>query len=153
MVVVVVRYLHCLNAFVFDELVLNQLLLIGCLQVCFIGIDHKFKSIESEAIGIVLVQFWRYAQSFHFLHVFFDQFSLLTFVNVEYFDIIVQIDLCEKLGLLVSPFVVLLFELAIQGEFQLLRMESISQLLQLVLAEEILDVVQLLGTYVDVVLS
>ena len=32
-------------------------------------------------------------------------------------------------------------------------MESISQLLQLVLAEEILNVVELLSTYVDVVLG
>lgn len=116
MVLVVVRYLHCLDAFVLDELILNQLLLIGRLQVCFIGVDHKFKSIESEAIGVFLVQFWSNAQSFHLLHVFFDKFSFLTFVNVEYFDIIVQIDLREKLGLLVSPFVVLLFELTIQGE-------------------------------------
>ena len=35
----------------------------------------------------------------------------------------------------------------------MLRMESISQLLQLVLAEEILNVIELLGTYVDVVLG
>lgn len=153
MVLVVVRYLHRLDAFVFDELILNQLLLIGCLQVCFVGVDHKFKSVESKAIGIVLVQFWRNAQSFHLLNIFFYMFSFLTFVDVEYFDIIVQIDLSEKLGLLVSPFVVLLFELAIQGELQLFRMESIGQLLQLVLAKEILNMVELLGTYVDVVLG
>ena len=86
------------------------------MQVCLVGINHKFKSVESEAIGIVLVQFRRNAQSFHLLHVFFDLFSFLTFVNVEYFDIVVQVDLSKELWLLVSPFVVLLLELTIQGE-------------------------------------
>ena len=57
MIIVIVRYLHRLNTFVFDKLILDQLLLIRCLQVCFVSVDHKFKSIESETIGVILVQF------------------------------------------------------------------------------------------------
>lgn len=89
MVLVVVGYLHCLYAFILDELILNQLLLIRRLQVRFIGVDHKFKSIESQAISIILVQFWRNTQSFHLLYIFFDLCSSLAFVNVKYFNIII----------------------------------------------------------------
>ncbi len=62
------------------------------------------------------------------MNVFFYKFTFLTFVNVEDFHVIVQVDLGEKLGLLVSPFVVLLFELAMAdgvldpAEENLLRM-------------------------------